>query len=617
MKGLLQIITNVFKYTWHTLNFIRAFILNFALLVVFIFAGKFIFHFSDRAAITITPITKGALKIDLKGIVVDKISGNSYISKIEDQILSKINKKYNIHQNLLFDLVRSIRQAKYDHNITGIVLDLHDFLGADQASLQYIGKVLSEFRNSGKPIYAIGNNYNQSQYYLASFANKIYLSPLGSVDLRGLATNTLYYKALLKKLKINSHIFRVGTYKSAVEPFLLDGMSDKVRKIDSQWLNKLWDIYLSKISSNRNIDVKQVFPGAAKFIEKLKYFDGDTAKYALDNKLIDFIASSVGIEKELEKIFGFNNKTNEYYNTSIYDYKTKTNIKKPNIAVIMINGPIVNSQISLNNVVGSNIIEHIKRVRLNPEIKSVVLYINSPGGSVLASEAIRQELSALHKSKPIVVSMGSVAASGGYWIATPADYIIANPTTLTGSIGIFGLINTFEKSLDSIGIHSDGVSTSSLATIFTTRQLPKEVQEIMQINVTKGYNKFVTLVAKARKKNFKQIDELAQGRVWIGSDAKQNGLVDALGDFDDAIKKAQELGKITNPQLIWYQDNSTLINLMLSHASINNILFDLLNNNFSASSIINAIVKQSNILDYLDDPQNQYAFCLNCNTVIQ
>ncbi|PPI88171.1 signal peptide peptidase SppA [Candidatus Pantoea edessiphila] len=621
MREMFCTIANIFRYIWFTLNFIRTFILNFLVIVIFIFIGEFLFK-SVNHHITIIPINKGALKLNIRGVIVDKIPDNSYMNKIiEEQILGKIHKKYSIRQNLLFDIVEAIRQAKYDKNITGIVLDLHDFLGTDQVSLQYIGKTLGEFRASGKPIYAIGNSYNQSQYYLASFANKIYLSHAGSVDLRGFATNQLYYNKLLKKLKINSYVFRVGMYKSAVEPFLLDRMSNKIREIDNRWINKLWDNYLYKVSYNRNVNIQQIFPGASKIIEELKVLNGDTAKYSLNNKLVDFVASSSSTGKQLAKIFGLNTKTNEYNNTNIYTYIAKMNRKnkKANIAVIMVNGPIIYNKIRSNNVVGNNIVQHIKHARLDPNIKAVVLYINSPGGSVIASEAIRQELLALHHDKkPIVVSMGSIAASGGYWISTPADYIIAHPSTLTGSIGIFGIINTVENSLDTIGIHADGVHSSPLAKVFNTQRLPIEIQQIMQINVTNGYDKFVNLVAKSRKKTYKQIDDIAQGRVWIGSDAKKNGLVDALGDFDDAVKKAQDLAKITKPKLIWYQDNSKLISLMLRNAS-KNILFDLLSNWLSlplVDTIFN-INNQTSILDDLNDPQHRYALCLVCNTVKQ
>ncbi|PPI86773.1 signal peptide peptidase SppA [Candidatus Pantoea edessiphila] len=614
MKVLWRIIADIFKCIWLVLNFTRAFILNFLMIVAFIFIGKFLFQLSNHSFNGI-PVNKGALKLDLRGVLVDKISGNSYMNKIEDQILSKVHKKSTVHQNLIFDVVRAIRQAQDDKNITGIVLDLHDFIGGDQVSLQYVGKILGEFRASGKPIYAIGNNYNQSQYYIASFANKIFLSPLGSVDLKGFSTNQLYYNKLLHKLKINSHVFKVGSYKSAVEPFLLDKMSDKVRKIDRNWINQLWNNYLDKVSANRKVKQDQIFPGALKIIAKLKALNGDTAKYALDNKLVDSIASRPAVDKQLIKIFGLNKKTNDYYNTSIYDYQAPRNKNQNgNIAVIMINGPIVNNKFRADNVVGNNIIQHIRNARLNSNIKAVILYVNSPGGSVSASESIRQELIALRDGKkPVVVLMGSVAASGGYWISTQSDYIIASPSTLTGSIGIFGLVNTIEDTLDAIGIHADGVSTSPLARNFSTRQLPKEIEQIIQINVSNGYNKFVDLVAKSRKQTFKQIDKIAQGHIWTGIEAKQNGLVDALGDFDDAVKKVQELAKITDPKLIWYQDNSTLIDVILNHVSVSNIFFDLLNNQLNYP-VVNTNY-QAKFLDDFDDPQNQYAFCLQCNTL--
>ncbi|PPI88837.1 signal peptide peptidase SppA [Candidatus Pantoea edessiphila] len=617
MKRLWRIIAGIFKSIWLVLNFIRVFILNCFVLIAIMFCSTFILHLTNHSH-NFPVINKGALKLDLKGILVDKMSVNSYINKIENKVLGKIDKKFNVYQNLIFDVVNLIRQAKDDSNITGIVLDLHDFQGGDQISLQYIGKTLREFRLSGKPIYAIGNNYNQAQYYLSSFANEIYLSPLGAVDLKGFATNELYYNQLLTKLKINSHVFRIGNYKSAVEPLLLDKMSDQIRTMDSHWLNQLWKSYLDTVSSNRKIKPKKLFPGASKIIEKLKKEQGDTAKYAFNNKLVDHIASIPVAEKDLINKFGLDTNTSSYFNTSIYNYKPKTNEiinqKLGNIAVIMVNGAISNNnKANSDNIVSNNIIEHIRNARLNPNIKSVVLYVNSPGGSVVASEAIRQELLALHEAKkPIVVSMGSVAASGGYWISTAADCIIANPNTITGSIGIFGAINTIERSLDSIGIHADGVSTSPLAKIFSTQKLPKEVEQIMQMSVNNGYNKFVDLVAKSRKKTFEQIDNIAQGRVWTGIDAKQNGLVDSLGDFDDAVKKAQELAKITTPKLVWYNDDSTLIDTLVK-AFGSNKFFDLLNNLLNLNF---GILKNEFILtDDLNDPQNRYAFCLDCNNL--
>ncbi|HAB73239.1 MAG TPA: signal peptide peptidase SppA, partial [Pantoea sp.] len=252
--------------------------------------------------------------------------------------------------------------------------------------------------------------------------------------------------------------------------------------------------------------------------------------------------------------------------------------------------------------------------------KAIILRVNSPGGSVTASEAIREELAAAHAAdKPVVVSMGGMAASGGYWISTPADYIVANPSTLTGSIGIFGVINTLENSLDSIGVHTDGVATSPLADVASTKALPTEVQQLMQLTIENGYRNFVGLVAASRHKTPEQIDAIAQGHVWTGSDAKANGLVDALGDFDDAVKKAGELAKIAKPQLSWYQDQPGMFDMLLSQvtASAQAVLPTTLKAWLPAPmlDVMSAMKQQPGLLNNLNDPQNRYAFCLNCGEV--
>lgn len=258
----------------------------------------------------------------------------------------------------------------------------------------------------------------------------------------------------------------------------------------------------------------------------------------------------------MSKIFGWDKQTNDFKGTSIYDYQVKDNSSADgNIAVILANGAILDGEETPGNVGGDTTAMAIRQARLDPKIKAIVFRVNSPGGSVTASETIREELAAAKEAgKPVVVSMGGMAASGGYWISTPANYIIASPTTLTGSIGIFGVINTIENTLDSIGVHTDGVSTSPLANVATTRALPPEAQQMMQLSIANGYKNFIGLVAAARSKTPEQVDQIAQGHVWTGSDAKNNGLVDAMGDFDDAMAKAAALAKLQNWQLSWYQD---------------------------------------------------------------
>ena len=304
--------------------------------------------------------------------------------------------------------------------------------------MQYIGKALKEFRDSGKPVYAVGENYSQGQYYLASFANKIWLSPQGVVDLHGFATNGLYYKSLLDKLKVSTHVFRVGTYKSAVEPFIRDDMSPAAREADSRWIGELWQNYLNTVAANRQIPAEQVFPGAQGLLEGLTKTGGDTAKYALENKLVDALASSAEIEKALTKEFGWSKTDKNYRAISYYDYALKTPADTgDSIGVVFANGAIMDGEETQGNVGGDTTAAQIRDARLDPKVKAIVLRVNSPGGSVTASEVIRAELAAARAAgKPVVVSMGGMAASGGYWISTPANYIVANPSTLTGSIAV-------------------------------------------------------------------------------------------------------------------------------------------------------------------------------------
>ncbi|MBB1199558.1 signal peptide peptidase SppA [Enterobacteriaceae bacterium 89] len=616
MRTLWRIIAGFFKWTWRLLNFIRELVLNlFFILLVLVCAGIWM----QLSSSTAENSGRGALLMDLTGVVVDKPSTSSKIGAISRQLLGASSDR--LQENSLFDIVQTIRQAKDDRNITGIVLDLKNFAGADQPSMQYIGKALREFRDSGKPVYAVGDSYSQSQYYLASFANKIYLTPQGVVDLHGFATNGLYYKSLLDKLKVTTHVFRVGTYKSAVEPFIRDDMSPAAREADSRWIGELWQNYLNTIAANRQSTAEQIFPGAQGVLDGLRKTDGDTAKYALDNKLVDELASSTDIEKALTKQFGWSKADNNYRAVSYYDYNLKTpSDQGASVAVIFANGAIIDGEETPGNVGGDTTASQIRDARLDPKVKAIVLRVNSPGGSVSASEVIRSELAAARAAgKPVVVSMGGMAASGGYWISTPADYIVANASTLTGSIGIFGVINTVQDSLGYIGVHTDGVATSPLADISMTKALPQEVQDMMQLSIENGYKRFITLVAQSRHSTPEQVDKIAQGHVWTGQDAKANGLVDSLGDFDDAVNKAAELAKIKQWHIDYYQEEPTFFNMVIDSlsGSVRAALPEALQAYLPAPLVTAAsVVKaEGDKLAAFNDPQNRYAFCLTCANI--
>lgn len=617
MRTLWRFITEFFKWAWRLLNFVRVMILNlFFIFLVLVGIGIWI-QIGNGSNSEQTAC--GALLLDISGVIVDKPSTNHHLGTLGRQLFGASSGR--LQENSLFDIVNAIRQAKDDRNITGIVLDLKNFTGADQPSMRYIGKALREFRDSGKPVFAVGENYSQGQYYIASFANKIWLSPQGQIDLHGFATNGLYYKTLLDKLKVSTHVFRVGTYKSAVEPFIRDDMSPAAREADSRWISELWQNYLHTVSANRQISPQQLFPGAQAIIDGLTNVGGDTAKYALTHKLVDALASSTDVEKALTKKFGWNKTENNYRAISYYNYSLKTPADRGGtIAVIFANGAIMDGEETPGNVGGDTTASQIHNARLDPKVKAIVLRVNSPGGSVNASEVIRAELAAAKAAgKPVVVSMGGMAASGGYWISTPANYIVASPSTLTGSIGIFGVINTIENSLSSVGVHSDGVSTSPLAETSMAKALSPQLQQMMQLSIEYGYKRFITLVAEARKRTPEQIDKIAQGHVWTGQDAKANGLVDSLGDFDDAVAKAAELAKLKQWHLDYYQNEPTIFDMVIESmtGSVRAMLPEAIQAILPAPlvSAANTVKAEGDKLAAFNDPQNRYAFCLTCINV--
>lgn len=599
-------VLSVVKSIWKIINLIREIFLNlvFLIIILLIFSGIALIKEANKQ--DVIP-QFGTLIMDLEGVVVDNSLYSDEIYEIQNKIYGK---RVNLsRENSLFNLVQKISQATSDPNIKIMVLKLDNFVGADMSSLQYIGKYLAEFKAANKPIYAIGSNFNQSQYYLASYANKIYLTPLGAVNVFGLSTNNLYYKTLLDNLKINTHVFRVGTYKSAIEPFIRDNMSEEARSNTSRWLNLMWNNYLADISIERKKAPTQLVPLPENMLSELKAANGNMAQYALANGLIDAIATNHEFELEI----------NIKNRVSIYDYRLKENTKlankEPKIAVVFVNGTITNGENSSNVAGSQDIVKQLRNIRKNlnrNNIQAVILRVNSPGGSVDASEAIRNELEALRRYQiPVVVSMGGMAASGGYWISTASDFIVASPNTITGSIGIFGIVPTFEKSLSHIGVYNDGVSTSPLANRGVTQNLSSEMNQFIQMNIDHGYHTFISLVAKARNMTTEQVDNIAQGQVWLGSEGSENGLVDKLGDFDDAIEMAATLANISNYQIDWQKQEGNWLNAFYSDmiAMMPKSTAEILFENIPE---VKQIKQQVSFLDKFQDGQNRYIYCLNC-----
>ncbi|HIF9223986.1 TPA: signal peptide peptidase SppA [Photobacterium damselae] len=615
MKTIFKGIGRVCKAIWNLLSFTRQLVLN---LIFLILVGALFFAFYQGDKDTETQPQPGALVLDLSGPIVEQKDPVNPV----DSLLSEAMGKEPQQENVLFDIVEAIRAASGDNDIKGLVLNLQNMPETSLTKLRYIAKAITDFKQSGKPVYAYGDNFSQSQYYLASYADKVFMSPDGAILLTGYGSYTLYYKSLLEKLDVTTHVFRVGTYKSAIEPYIRDNMSDAAKEANIVWLNQLWQAYTSDVAKNRNIDAAELTPKLPDFIAALKSVDGDFAKLSVKLGLVDSLMTHPEMTQEFEKTFGTDQDHN-FNQISYYDYLaslTDINVPSKNkIAVVIASGAIIDGPQRPGTTGGDTTAELLREARFDNNVKAVILRVDSPGGSAFASELIRNEVDALQKAgKPVVVSMSSVAASGGYWISSSADKIIANPTTITGSIGIFAVMTTFEKGLNKLGIYNDGVGTTPFAGVGVTRALPQGVGEIFQLGVDHGYQRFIGLVSKYRHMSLAQVDKIAQGRVWTGADAKRLGLVDELGDFDTAISAAVDLAKINDYQIEWMQQPLSPMEMFLQQFTteartqlLTMVLGDMPK---AITPVTEKISADLTSLANFNDPKGQYAFCLNCGT---
>lgn len=612
----------IFRFIWNCLNFLRRVLMNllFLLVAAILFIGISLFVGEQNKQ----PLPQGALRLNLDGFLADNRDQNSELKAL----LNNLQQQAMPEKISTFDVIFAITQAKKDERIKGIVLDLNHFEGGDLPSLTFIGKALNEFKQSGKPVIAVSDNYSQKQYILASYADKLYLHRQGQVELTGLGGEQFYYKSLLDKIDAQPHIFRVGTYKSAVEPLLRDDMSEAARQNARQWLNAMWHNIQTTVSNNRHLKKEQVFPSTNDFLQQVKNLKGDLTQYALNNKLVTEATTRYQTEEYLKQQFGIDQE-NHYqhidfsdYLAGLPDYET-ANITDNNIAVIRIEGAIIDGESDEENVGGDSIARLLREAAEDKSVKAVVLRINSPGGSASASEIIREEVEHLQPlGKPVVVSMGGMTASGGYWIASTADYIVADKNTITGSIGIFAAFVTLEKSLANLGIHSDGVKTSPLASMSPFTALSQEYSDVIQMSIEHGYDQFISLVAKGRNLDKTQVDNIAQGRVWLGEEALKHKLVDQLGDFNTAVEIASEKMKskekgLADDQIgfLWLseeQDRGLLSLLAQKRSSVVQYLLRAVGVDHFVES--KQMRQQLGLLTEFTDPKGQYLYCLNCQS---
>ncbi len=451
----------------------------------------------------------------------------------------------------LRDITETLKRAAEDERITGVVLNLGEMTSISPANLETVGAALQTFKESGKSLIAHGDYYDQAQYLLASYADTVILHPMGQVLLPGYGGSQLFYNELLDKLGVNVQIFRVGTYKAAVEPFERNNMSDESRANSQQLVDELWQRYLTQVAQNRGLSEQLLRSYTNDFGDHLRASDGDTAATALEHGLVDELLSRPQLRNHLRELAGGSEGDAAAGTIEFQQYLALTSgsdlPRENEIGVIVAEGTIDVGDQPRGVVGADSLAALIREARRDDNVKAVVLRIDSPGGSAMASELIRQELDLLQTSgKPLVVSMGGTAASGGYWIAAMADEIWASPATITGSIGIFGMIPTFEGSLASIGVYADGVSTTPLTRADPFTGISEPLAAVFQATVEDGYRRFLRLVAEGRGMTEEQVDAVGQGQVWSGTQAQQYGLVDYLGDLDDAIEAAARLAEVND-----------------------------------------------------------------------
>lgn len=528
------------------------------------------------------------------------------------------------------DIIETLKRAAEDERIAGVVLNLGEMTSISPANLETVGAALQAFKTSGKSLTAHGDYYDQAQYLLASYADTVFLHPMGQVLLPGYGGSQLFYNELLDKLGVNVHIFRVGTYKAAVEPFERNNMSEESRANSQQLVDELWQHYLTQVAENRGLSEQLLRSYTNDFADHLLASDGDTAMTALEHGLVDELISRPQLRNRLRELAGGAEGDAAAGTIEFQQYLTLTSRphlpKENEIGVIVAEGTIDVGDQPRGVIGADSLAALIREARRDDSVKAVVLRIDSPGGSALASELIRQELDLLQSSgKPLVVSMGGTAASGGYWISAMADEIWASPVTITGSIGIFGMIPTFEGSLASIGVYADGVSTTPLTRADSFTGLSAQLATVFQATVEDGYRRFLRLVAEGRGMTEEQVDAVGQGQVWSGAQAQQYGLVDQLGDLDDAVAAAARLAEVNDYQMRYIETPMSPGEVLLQGMAQNIVsvaLGNVLLGSDGQAALGGAV--QANILGgwqrmffdlaalRLNDPLNLYTLCEFC-----
>ena len=485
-------------------------------------------------------VSSGALLLKLDGTIVEQPAEGDPFSLLTSS--GPQTKEYR-----LSEIVDALEAAKTDGKVKAVVLNLDGFLGGGQVALSRVGKALDAVRAAKKPVFAFATIYSDDSYQLAAHASETWVDPLGGVAILGRGGSGLYYKGLIDKLGVNTHVYRVGTYKSFVEPFIRTDQSPEARQANQALADALWQDWQEEVGKARpRAKLAAYVANPAGAAEAAR---GNLAKAAQSAGLVDRLGDEAAFGKRVAEVAGepSDDRVGDFASIDLRSYAKAH--RAPNdgqIGVITVAGDIVDGDGGPGSAAGDTISALLYKALSEKDLKALVVRVDSPGGSVMASEKIRQAImEAKREGLPIVVSMGNVAASGGYWISTPADLIFAEPDTITGSIGVFGILPSFEGTLAKLGITTDGVRTTPLSgQPDIAGGTTPEFDRIMQMGIEDIYGRFVGLVAQARRKSPQQIDAIAQGRVWDGGTARQIGLVDRFGGLEEAVAEAAKMAKI-------------------------------------------------------------------------
>jgi len=532
---------------WRLLDLSRRIVLN--LLFVLILAALIVAAVKSR---TPSLADKTALVLSLKGALAEQPTGADLRGTALGQLRGQPAQKTTLR-----DVLGVLDAAAKDSNIGSVVLALDDFEGGGLASLREVAAALDRFKAAGKPVYAWGTAYDQRQYFLAAHANQLWLDPMGMVYLDGFGRYRTYYRDALDKLDVTVNLIRVGTYKSFAEPYIANGSSPAAREAESYLYKGLWATYTEGVEQARKLP-----PGTlARYIDtvtqNLASSGGDAARMALQTKMVDGLKTRDELRNWMIAHGAGDDEKKSFRQVSFDDYLAHQPSPKPAgdaIGVIVAEGEIIDGDAPAGTVGGRSTAELVREAREDKAIKAIVLRVNSPGGSVVGSEMVRRELELVRQAgKPVIVSMGDVAASGGYWISMSSDEVIADAGTITGSIGVFALLPSADKALAKLGVHTDGVTTTWLGGAGDPRRaLDPRFAALVQANINHIYDDFTSRAAKARKTTAQKIDEVAQGRVWSGVQAKERGLVDRLGSYGDALAAAATRAKLAEGYRVVY-----------------------------------------------------------------